>query len=312
MGLSHRRNMCNPASFILSQDRVYWSKSTDSHSDIIAEFGLNDDKNVMLSRLLRVEIVFPDGDFTKPLDEWKFHTDQDILPSWYDAVRDEERTRKALVAWKKAKVFTEGSVNLCEGEFFVSGNSTYGNVDKDATCHVRDGASITALGRASVDVQLGAYVAAYDFTFVTAYDNTTVSAHGNSRVRAYGTASVDATDDTRIVSWGKSRVTVSARAHVGAHSVSVVKAFGKATVDACDETKVTASESAFVRVSDHVSVDAKGHAIVEVYGCDSLVLSEDATAIILGGNPKIVVKDNAVCVDKRTSIPNVLTATSAM
>jgi hypothetical protein len=34
--------MCNFASFICAKDTVFWSKNTDSHSEIIKEFKLYD------------------------------------------------------------------------------------------------------------------------------------------------------------------------------------------------------------------------------------------------------------------------------
>jgi len=35
--------MCRPASFVLTEHKVFWSKKSDSHEDIIREFGLHPD-----------------------------------------------------------------------------------------------------------------------------------------------------------------------------------------------------------------------------------------------------------------------------
>jgi hypothetical protein len=92
--------MCTPASFVLTKDAVFWSKTSNSHEDIIAEHGLNAD-GVRGTNILRVEIVPADGDYGSQTKLWVYHTDQDILPPWCDAVADEKRTRAALRQWKK-------------------------------------------------------------------------------------------------------------------------------------------------------------------------------------------------------------------
>ena len=101
--------MCKPASFIITEDKVFWSKKTDSHEDIIKEFCLIEcDRNGGNGKpmLVRVEICPPDEDYKQPLKEWVFKTDQndDLLPDWYDAKEAEKRTRRILKDWLKAKV----------------------------------------------------------------------------------------------------------------------------------------------------------------------------------------------------------------
>jgi len=96
--------MCRPASFVVTKDRVYWSKSRDSHEDIIRENDLKESNIRSEIQFVRVEICPPDGDFRKPLDEWNYHTDQDLLPDWYVESEEEKRVRDILPEWLKAKV----------------------------------------------------------------------------------------------------------------------------------------------------------------------------------------------------------------
>jgi len=101
--------MCSPASFVVTKSKVFWSEKSDSHEDIIAEFNLEklDDANRM--GIVRVEITPPNSnDFDKPLSEWAYRVDQDILPEWYDAVECEERTRRSLEKWLAYKVILPG------------------------------------------------------------------------------------------------------------------------------------------------------------------------------------------------------------
>ena len=106
--------MCNPASFVLTKDRVFWSKKTDSHDKIINEYSLcesirNESPATCEACTLKVEIVPPSKNaFDAPLNEWIFLIDQDIMPKWFDAVADEKRARDVLVEWAKSKLIRSG------------------------------------------------------------------------------------------------------------------------------------------------------------------------------------------------------------
>ena len=122
--------MCNPASIIITKDRVFWSRSCDSHEPIIAEFGLTDEVANQIT-IIRVEITPPqdaDGqpNFAAPLEQWQYRVDQDLLPKWYekDPGKHEERARAALVDWHAAKVFLAGRHHdVTDGNCFLLGNS---------------------------------------------------------------------------------------------------------------------------------------------------------------------------------------------
>ena len=83
--------MCTEASSVIVQRHGYhvalWSKSSDSHEQIIMEHGLQWLDNLHRMNLARVEIVPPGYDYTLPLDEWVYEIDQDVLPAWYDTYR---------------------------------------------------------------------------------------------------------------------------------------------------------------------------------------------------------------------------------
>ena len=84
--------MCRMASFIVTKQKVFWSKETDAHEDIIVEFDLQHlDRDLANIGLVRTEIIPPDNDYTRPITEWEFRTDQDITPDWYNAAKAERR-----------------------------------------------------------------------------------------------------------------------------------------------------------------------------------------------------------------------------
>ena len=95
--------MCEPASMIVTKTKVFWSKNTESHHEIITEYGLKE-KNVRDEyNLVPIEIIPPCNDFTLPLSKWIFNVDHAgydrDLPEWWDAKKAEKRVRVELKKW---------------------------------------------------------------------------------------------------------------------------------------------------------------------------------------------------------------------
>lgn len=128
--------MCQEASFVLTKPKVYWSRFTDSHEEIIKEFGLHADgvaNGVNGPSILRVEVRPPNGDMTRPPAEWEFVVDQDIMPEWFDAKRDSDRTRAALIDWIAANVISSSCYLVTEGRVFIVGDAIVEWVSHRAT-----------------------------------------------------------------------------------------------------------------------------------------------------------------------------------
>jgi len=109
--------MCRFASFVLTKDREFWSETTDSHTDIISEHGLNE-MGASGVNIVRVEIS-PTNKIKKwpSLKEWAYKVDQDMLPDWHDPAITEKRTRAALQRRFKAgfkTVYASGCTALTE------------------------------------------------------------------------------------------------------------------------------------------------------------------------------------------------------
>jgi hypothetical protein len=85
--------MCKFASFVLTKDRVFYSRNSSSHNDIISEHDLHE------GTIGRVNIVKVEISPTKSwadLATWSYKVDQDMMPKWFDATDCERRTREAL------------------------------------------------------------------------------------------------------------------------------------------------------------------------------------------------------------------------
>lgn len=98
--------MCTAAALVLTKDKVFWSKTSNSHLVIIRENRLHAD-GVRGPNLVEVEITPPGSDYSIPLEGWKYSVTQDVLPDWYDQERDERRAREALKEWSKYHCCTQ-------------------------------------------------------------------------------------------------------------------------------------------------------------------------------------------------------------
>ena len=117
--------MCVQAAAVLTRTDVHWCE-TDSHTNEIMRLGLRDD-GVHSPDFVRVEINPPKQDFRRPLSEWRFHTDQDIVPDWYEPKSAEAAVRDALPAWVAEHVILPGQYR----DVITSGLvvAIYGSVD---------------------------------------------------------------------------------------------------------------------------------------------------------------------------------------
>ena len=214
--------MCRPASFVLTKDRVFWSKKSDSHEDIIEEFELHSD-GVRGPNIVRVEVTH--RDMRTPLSEWKFEVVQDDLPPWHDPDVDESRARTALIEWAAHKLVIDRACEVIDGQVYAYGSSSvtaYGS------------SRVTAYGSGTVTAYGSSRVKAFGSSTVYAYDSSTVYAYGSSSVMAYGSSTVTAYDRSTVYAYGSSSVTAYGSSTVYAYGSSTVKAYGSGTVKACE------------------------------------------------------------------------------
>jgi hypothetical protein len=209
--------MCEPASFVLTKDRVFWSAYTDSHEEIIAEHSLAQD-GVRGPNVVRVELTPEDGNLSSDPAEWRFRVDQDRLPDWFSRETHEPIVRAEAKAWQASKVFTSGVHEVRKGQAYSYGSS-----------------QVTAYDSSQVT--------AYDSSQVTAYDSSQVTACGSSQVTACDSSQVTACGSSQVMACGSSQVTAYGSSQVTACDSSQVTAYGSSQVTACGSSQVTACES---------------------------------------------------------------------
>ena len=94
--------MCKPASFIVTKDKVFFSNKSDSHEEIIKEFGLHEGSGRI--NFVRIEITPPKNNLSLSLDKWEFKLDQTEFPDWFEVKECEKNCRIELKKWAKVRL----------------------------------------------------------------------------------------------------------------------------------------------------------------------------------------------------------------
>jgi hypothetical protein len=191
----------------VTKDRVYWSKRSDSHEEIIREFKLEalDRDAIRGSNLVRIEIVPPNGnDFETPLDKWVFHTDQNVTPDWYVAESAEKECRAVLQEWAKAKVFITGRHEIEAGcSVYLCGNSTATLWD-NSTATLRDNSTATLRDNSTATLWGNSTATLCDNSTATLCDNSTATLRDNSTATLWGNSTATLRDNSTATLWGNS------------------------------------------------------------------------------------------------------------
>ena len=74
--------MCKMKSAIILKDRIF-IPDYNSHTEMLEELKIEDSRCNAESLFVRAELYPSDDDAFSPIENWKFHTDQDIRPDWF-------------------------------------------------------------------------------------------------------------------------------------------------------------------------------------------------------------------------------------
>jgi len=262
--------MCRPASLVVTKDRVFWSKHTESHESIIEEHRLYE-MGVQGPNLVRVELVPVDNDFSKPVSEWELVTDQDILPDWWAPEHYEDEIRDVVEhEWLPEKVvLSDQRVGfVCDAHLVL----IEGRVDAMSSTNVD-----TIQGKASI----GQIKDSSSVTWV--YGNTEIESVSNSEIFSVaGEASINAIR-------GKSLI----EAIHGNASVDLIH--GNTIVRMLDDSaKVgyVTGEAIIYGVRNKAQIGAiSGSAIAKIFNKqDDMKIFDDAIAIVCGGMKKKILQ----------------------
>jgi len=235
--------MCRPASFIVTKNRVLWSKNSDSHEEIIEQNHLND--STRGGDFVRVEITPKDFDFRLPIERWEYRVDQDTTPDWYDPREAEIAVRAELPAWYAVHFISSGEITegmsrvVLSGEVTQSGGECEANGSATVTqsggvCRAYGSSTVTQSGGeceangSSTVTQSGGECWAYESSTVTqsgggcwAHDSAAVTQSGGE-CYAYGSATVTQSGG-ECWAYGSAAVTQSGGECLAYDSATVIK-----------------------------------------------------------------------------------------
>ena len=92
--------MCRLKSGLILKNRVFVPEY-DSHTDMLEEWGIEDNYLNANKTFVRVELSPPNGDVFSDIDTWELNVDQDITPKWYDEDTYKPQVVEAVKAWAK-------------------------------------------------------------------------------------------------------------------------------------------------------------------------------------------------------------------
>lgn len=99
--------MCNFKSGIILKNKVVLApEGNESHSNLLESLNIEDNHMNASKVFVRAELTPPDGNKAKPVGEWNYRVDQDIVPDWYetDPGRYENEMREAVTEYMKDKL----------------------------------------------------------------------------------------------------------------------------------------------------------------------------------------------------------------
>lgn len=99
--------MCNFKSAIFLKNKVVLApEGNESHSNLLDSLGIEDNYLNASKVFVRAELIPPNKNKARPIDEWEYRVDQDITPDWYeiDPERYELEMRNAVKEYMKDKL----------------------------------------------------------------------------------------------------------------------------------------------------------------------------------------------------------------
>ena len=223
--------MCNFVSMIVSKGKkVFWLPDSMSHTDIMDEFKLPDDKEPFLSNFQKIEITpIVTGKYSRLKKDWKLSIDDERRADWFS----DEHEAVAWIAWKailKKHFFDKGKHEIKNKYIVCTGNSSVEAWD-NSSVEAQGNSSVEAQGNSSVKARDNSSVKAWGNSSVEAWDNSSVKARNNSSVEAWDNSSVEAQGNSSVKAWGNSVVRVySSNAKIELHSGVVMNLFNKREV----------------------------------------------------------------------------------
>ena len=188
--------MCKFKSGLILKDRIYIGEG-DSHTDMLEELKIKDNRKNAESLFVRAELYPANGDIFSDIDNWEFNVDQDIRPDWFVENYEKERFVKAVKEWANVHILIgKKNEKISQGTYYLK--NCVDITCNNSTVKVCGNSTVEAWGNSTVKACNNSTVEACDNSTVKAWDNSTVEAWNNSTVKACGNSTVEACDNSTV------------------------------------------------------------------------------------------------------------------
>ena len=133
--------MCNFKSGIILKGKCVIAESSDeSHTKLLENLNIVDDRLNAMTTFVRAELLPPNGKWWTDPSTWKFHVDQDILPEWYleDKEKYEQDFRKTIYEWVKVHIITNDDIDILKSGYYRVKNCTIKTLSNDVNVFLED------------------------------------------------------------------------------------------------------------------------------------------------------------------------------
>jgi len=294
--------MCQLKSGIILKDRIYIGEG-DSHTDMLKELGIEDNRKNAETLFVRAELIPPDGDVFADVETWRFNVDQDIRPEWFVEPYEKERMVQAVKEWADKHVLLgRKNEKISNGTYYLNDCidiTFYNSIVKacgNSTVEACGNSTVEAYGNSTVMAYGNSTVKAYGNSTVKAYDNSTIKAFYNSTVEAFYNSTVEACGNSTVEAYDNSTVEVYGNSTVKAYGNSTVKAYDNSTVEAFNNSTVKAYDNSTIKAYDNSTVKAFYNSTVKAYGNSTAIIPNYSN----NNRDNIVLMQNSTLKDCKT------------
>ena len=113
--------MCRFRSGIILKTRcVVAQGSSDSHTDLLEELGIEDTTQNAMTKFVRAELIPPNDEWWTNPDTWEINIDQDITPDWFEEDKERYITefRESVKAWWEAHVLVDKKIDELSSGYY--------------------------------------------------------------------------------------------------------------------------------------------------------------------------------------------------
>jgi len=297
--------MCNFFSCIVTTSGdVLFDPMSDNHERIIEQnkdkYDLRDDTvDPDKLRFARVEIMPPYGDVFVPLDEWQFHIDQSIVPTWFTDVEKNKALKTAETFIENHIFVDKKNLDLRYGRFWL----------KSSSAKLYDSSSAVLYGSSSAELYDSSSAELYDSSRAVLYDSSRAVLCGSSSAELYDSSSAVLYDSSSVELYGSSSAILYSSSSAKLYDSSSAVLYGSSSAELYDSSSAELYDSSRAVLYDSSRAVLCGSSSAVLCGSSSAELYDSSSAVLYDSRSRFIsINNDAVGIDRSGNIPKILVA----